>query len=66
MTNENHDNIFDKDDALDCVMFQEVGRQGQGQQHPLPPNGKGGCLGLLFVSLLVPTTLGYVLITLFR
>lgn len=63
---QNNDNIFDKDGALDYVMYQKVDRQGQGGRQAMPPNGKGGCLGLLLVSLLVPTTLGYAFITLFR
>lgn len=43
-----NDNIFDEDDALDFIIYEELEKQNNE-----PKNGKGGCLGTILL-LLVP------------
>lgn len=43
---EDSDNIFDEDDALDYIMQQEV------EQESIAEQGKGGCLGLILLVVL--------------
>lgn len=52
MPNDN-DNIFDKDDALDYIMYEECEKDATREQGG---NGKGGCLGVL-ILLVVPVGL---------
>jgi hypothetical protein len=44
-----HDNIFDDDDALDFILYEELEKQGQERK-----GGKGGCLGIVVLLLLLP------------
>lgn len=48
MHDDRSDNIFDDDDALDFILYEELEKQGQERK-----GGKGGCLGI-FVLLLLP------------
>jgi hypothetical protein len=48
MHDDKHDNIFDDDDALDFIIYEELEKQGQDRK-----GGKGGCLGIV-VMLLLP------------
>lgn len=43
------DNLFDEDDALDYILYEECEKETE------EPNGKSGCAGML-VLLLVPST----------
>lgn len=43
-----HDNIFDDDDALDFILYEELEKQGQERKG----GGKGGCLGMVVLLLL--------------
>lgn len=43
------DNIFDDDDALDFILYQEMEKHRQGNQNK--PE-KAGCLGVVFVFIL--------------
>jgi hypothetical protein len=41
------DNIFDKDDALDFIIYEEIETYGQERK-----GAKGGCLGVVVLLLL--------------
>jgi len=47
MDEENSDNIFDDDPALDFIIYEELEKQNQGQK-----SGNGGCLGGIVLMLL--------------
>ncbi len=47
MDDENSDNIFDDDPALDFILYEELEKQNQEQK-----SGKGGCLGAIVLMLL--------------
>jgi hypothetical protein len=47
MDEENSDNIFDDDPALDFIIYEELEKQNQGQK-----SGNGGCLGGVVLMLL--------------
>jgi hypothetical protein len=47
MHDDRHDNIFDKDDALDFIIYDELENQGQERK-----SGKSGCLGIVTLLLL--------------
>ncbi len=47
MHDDRHDNIFDDDDALDFIIYEELEKQGQERK-----GGKGGCLGIVVLLLL--------------
>ena len=44
---DNH-GLLDDDPALDCILYEEMNKEGG------RPRGKGGCLGLLLI-LFLPT-----------
>lgn len=44
MSDDRDDNIFDKDDALDYIMFEECEKDVRSQK-----GGRGGCLGSLIL-----------------
>jgi hypothetical protein len=46
-----HDNIFDNDDALDFIIYEDLEKQDQKRKG----GGKGGCLSIV-VLLLLPMT----------
>ena len=47
MRSDENDNIFDKDDALDFMIYDDCEKQGRQQKR-----GRGGCLGLLILMLI--------------
>ncbi len=47
MHDDGHDNIFDEDDALDFIIYEELEKQGREQK-----GGKGGCFGIVVLLLL--------------
>ena len=47
MHDDRHDNIFDDDDALDFIIYEELEKQGQERKV-----GKGGCFGIVVLLLL--------------
>jgi len=47
MHDDRNDNIFDDDDALDFILYEELEKQGQERK-----GGKGGCLGIVVLLLL--------------
>jgi len=47
------DNIFDKDDALDYVMYEEVDNKKQ------DGSGKSGCLGVVVLLIMPIVGVGY-------
>ena len=54
---DGHDNIFDKDDTLDYLIYKECEEEARKRQ--VDKRGRAGCLGLLLllvvpVGLLVP------------
>ncbi|MDW7774381.1 MAG: hypothetical protein SCH71_15960 [Desulfobulbaceae bacterium] len=51
MSNDNHNNIFDEDDALDYILYEKCEKEERGKK-----GGNGGCLGL-FVLFLIPAVL---------
>jgi hypothetical protein len=56
------DNLFDDDDALDCMIYDSLERENNKQ--PKNNRGRGGCLGLILllgvpVGLLVPFCLQF-------
>jgi hypothetical protein len=44
------DNIFDEDDALNCILYEDAEKESDQSEK------KGGCLGLILV-LIIPTCL---------
>lgn len=38
------DNLFEDDDALDYILYEEINKEGQGNQNK---SGKKGCLGMV-------------------
>lgn len=44
-------NVFDEDQALDCIMNEEVGKENQRK------SCKGGCFGILMLMILPVVTL---------
>lgn len=52
MSDDHDDNIFDKDDALDFMIYEECERPDIARNSG-DNNGKGGCLGMVLV-LFVP------------
>jgi hypothetical protein len=50
------DNLFDEDDALDYVMYEECEKDAQ--QDMKKTGGKGGCLGMLAVFVFTPAVTG--------
>jgi hypothetical protein len=48
MHDDGNDNIFDKDDVLDFLVYMEFEKQDRGKN-----GGKGGCFGIV-VQLLLP------------
>lgn len=51
-------NIFDDDDALDCIMYKEMNKEHQGNQNK---TGKAGCLGVLALLVLPAIGIGYII-----
>jgi hypothetical protein len=47
MHDNGHNNIFDKDDALDFIIYDELEKQDRERK-----GGKGGCLGMVVLMLL--------------
>ena len=47
MDDDRNDNIFDKDDALDFIIFKDLEKHHQERK-----GGKGGCLGIVVLLLL--------------
>ena len=47
MHDNRSDNIFDDDDALDFIIYEEIETHGQERK-----GGKGGCLGVVVLLLL--------------
>jgi hypothetical protein len=47
MRDEENDNIFDKDDALDFIIYKDLGWQDRGNE-----GRNGGCLGIIVLLLL--------------
>jgi hypothetical protein len=47
MPHDDHDNIFDKDDALDFMMYEECEKGIRNRQGG--NGGRGGCLGCLLL-----------------
>ncbi len=56
------ENIFDDDDALDYIMYEEMNKQSQGNQNK---PGKTGCLGAVALFVLPVTFAGYYFINIF-
>jgi len=54
MSYDDPDNIFDKDDTLDYLIYKECEKEARSQQEG--KGGRGGCLGLLLL-LAVPVGL---------
>ena len=52
-------NIFDDDDALDCILYEEMDKHRQGNQNK---PGKAGCLGALSLLILPATVIGYIIL----
>ena len=52
MNDDRNDNIFDKDDALDFIIFKELEKHDQERK-----GCKGGCLGIVVLLLLPAATL---------
>ena len=50
---DDDDNIFDKDDALDYIMYKEVEKDSQNK-----PSNKG-CLGMVVMFIIPLAGLGY-------
>jgi len=46
---DHDDNIFDEDDALDVILYEEVEKETNTND----PKSRGGCLGMLLV-LIIP------------
>ncbi len=55
---DHDDNIFDEDDALDFIIHKEMEEDSADKQ------GKGGCLGILFLLLVPVPLIGCILSTL--
>ena len=53
------ENIFDDDDALDFILYEETNKENQGNQNK---SGKTGCLGTLALIVLPATVIGYILL----
>jgi hypothetical protein len=53
MPNDDNDNLFHDDDALDYIMYEECEKDAGAEQKG---NGKGGCLGVV-ILLAVPVGL---------
>lgn len=53
------ENIFDDDDALDYIMYEEMNKENQGNQNK---PGKTGCLGALALVVLPATVIGYIIL----
>jgi hypothetical protein len=51
MHNDDDDNIFDEDDALDYIIYEDLEKEQPERQGD---NGKGGCLGLLILLIFPP------------
>ena len=56
----NNNNVFDQDDALDFIIYSEIEKDGmkdgikddtKDRQDKTEPEGKGGCLGLVLLVL---------------
>ncbi|MBU0662938.1 MAG: hypothetical protein KJ990_00180 [Proteobacteria bacterium] len=47
MNDDKNDNIFDKDDALDFIIYEELEKRDQERK-----GGKGGCFGIIVLLLL--------------
>ncbi|MBV5329344.1 MAG: hypothetical protein JZU65_17270 [Chlorobium sp.] len=47
MDDDRNDNLFDKDDALDFIIYKELEKHHQERN-----GGKGGCLGIVALLLL--------------
>lgn len=47
MPDDENDNIFDKDNALDFIIYEELEKQDRGRK-----SGKAGCLGIVALLLL--------------
>ncbi len=47
MHDDDNDNIFDKDDALDFIIYKDLESQDRGQE-----SGKGACLGIIVLLML--------------
>lgn len=47
MHDDGNDNIFDKDDALDFIIYDDLEKQNRGQK-----GNKGGCLSIVVLLLL--------------
>jgi len=47
MDDDKHDNIFDKDDVLDFIIYKEIEKESQDQK-----GRKSGCLGFVVLLLL--------------
>jgi len=52
-------NIFDDDDALDCILYQEMDKPGQANQNK---PGKAGCLGALPLLIIPAIGVGYTIL----
>lgn len=44
------DNLFDEDDALDCIIFEELEKENKQRE----PNG---CLAVVFIAAIAPASL---------
>ncbi len=53
MPDNDNDNTFDKDDALDLIIYQDLEKQVNRNN-----KGNGGCIGVVIFMLLLPVT-GY-------
>ena len=45
---DSRDGILDDDPALDCILYQELNKEGR----PPRPSGKNGCFGTVLLVLL--------------
>ncbi len=52
MYDDGNDNIFDKDDALDFIIYKKLEKQDRERK-----GGKGGCFGIVVLLLLPAASL---------
>lgn len=57
MNDFDDDNIFDKDDALDFIIYKEVNKESD------EDNGNSGCLGILIILLAPLPLIAHLLLT---
>lgn len=53
------ENIFDDDDALDYIMYEEMNKQSKGNQNK---PGKAGCFGVVALVVLPAIGIGYIIL----